>query len=136
MAQLADAIDTLETWERGVALIVQGEGGHFCAGADLSLAREHLVTAKDGRLMCALMTDTLTRLRRYVCVDEVLIKTLDFSMQTLLYNAFSCCVGTKPFIRSLPPNHPTSYAERGMRRAELRRAEQFRAPISTAMISH
>ena len=64
MVQLSDAVDSLEKWERGVALIVQGAGGNFCAGADLSLAREHLVTSTDGRLMCALMTDTLSRLRR------------------------------------------------------------------------
>lgn len=64
MVHLADAVDDLEKWERGVALILHGEGGNFCAGADLSLAREHLVTGADGRLMCALMTDTLTRLKR------------------------------------------------------------------------
>lgn len=67
MVQLADAVDDLEKWERGVALILHGTGGNFCAGADLSLAREHLVTGADGRSMCALMTDTLTRLRRCVC---------------------------------------------------------------------
>lgn len=64
MVELADAVDTLETWERGVAVTLQGAGGTFCAGADLSLAREHVVTGVDGRLMCALMTDTLDRLRR------------------------------------------------------------------------
>ncbi|CAM9417367.1 unnamed protein product [Laminaria digitata] len=64
MVQLSDAVDSLEKWERGVALILHGAGGNFCAGADLSLAREHLVTGTDGRLMCALMTDTLSRLRR------------------------------------------------------------------------
>lgn len=64
MVQLSDAVDSLEKWERGVALIVHGAGGNFCAGADLSLAREHLVTGADGRLMCSLMTDTLSRLRR------------------------------------------------------------------------
>ncbi|CAM9536332.1 unnamed protein product [Pylaiella littoralis] len=63
MVHLADAVDDLEKWESGVALILHGEGGNFCAGADLSLAREHLVTGADGRLMCALMTDTLTRLK-------------------------------------------------------------------------
>lgn len=64
MAELAEAVNTLENWEQGVALLVQGAGGNFCAGADLSLAREHLVTGEDGRLMCALMTDILSRLRR------------------------------------------------------------------------
>lgn len=64
MVQLADAVDKLEKWETGVALVVHGAGGDFCAGADLSLAREHLVTGSDGRAMCMLMSDTLTRLRR------------------------------------------------------------------------
>lgn len=70
MVELADAVDTLETWERGVAVTLQGAGGNFCAGADLSLAREHVVTGMDGRLMCALMTDTLDRLRR--CTPHML----------------------------------------------------------------
>ncbi|CAM9989279.1 unnamed protein product [Scytosiphon promiscuus] len=63
MAQLADAVDELERWDTGVALVVHGAGGSFCAGADLSMAREHLITGTDGRVMCALMSDTLTRLR-------------------------------------------------------------------------
>lgn len=74
MAELAQAVDILEEWERGVALTLQGAGGNFCAGADLSLAREHLVTGEDGRLMCAFMTDVLSRLRRYstvvTCIDK------------------------------------------------------------------
>ena len=66
MVQLADAVGDLERWESGVALVLRGKGGNFCAGADLSLAREQLVTGDDGRNMCALMTDTLTRLKRCV----------------------------------------------------------------------
>lgn len=62
--QLSEAVDSLESWERGVALILQGADGNFCSGADLSLAREHLTTGVDGRLMCTLMTNTLERLRR------------------------------------------------------------------------
>lgn len=71
MAELADAVETLETWERGVAVTLQGAGGTFCAGADLSLAREHLVTGTEGRLMCALMTNTLDRLRRYLLLRNI-----------------------------------------------------------------
>lgn len=66
MVQLADAVKDLERWESGIALILHGKGGNFCAGADLSLAREQLVTGADGRNMSALMTDTLTRLKRCV----------------------------------------------------------------------
>lgn len=64
MVELADAVEDLEKWKEGVALVLHGAGGNFCAGADLSLAREHLVTGADGRNMCGLMADTLTRLRR------------------------------------------------------------------------
>eukprot|EP00752_Nemacystus_decipiens_P005137 g4661.t1 len=73
MVQLADAVHDLESWENGVALILRGEGGNFCAGADLSLAREHLVTGDDGRNMCALMTDTLTRLKRLPLISVAAI---------------------------------------------------------------
>lgn len=71
MVQLSDAVDALEGWERGAALIVQGAGGNFCAGADLSLVREHVVTGEDGRFMCALMTDSLERLRRYLYPSSI-----------------------------------------------------------------
>ena len=66
MVQLADAVNDLERWESGVALLLRGKGGNFCAGADLSLAKEHLIAGDDGRNMCALMTDTTTRLKRCV----------------------------------------------------------------------
>lgn len=72
MVELADAVDDLERWEVGTAVVLHGAGGNFCAGADLSLAREHLVTGDDGRRMCALMTDTLNRLRRCEMELEVL----------------------------------------------------------------
>ncbi|CAM9859444.1 unnamed protein product [Ectocarpus sp. 12 AP-2014] len=73
MVQLADAVNELEKWDRGVALVVHGMGGNFCAGADLSLAREHLRTGADGRSMCALMSDTLTRLRRLPLISVAAI---------------------------------------------------------------
>ncbi|CAM9154531.1 unnamed protein product [Choristocarpus tenellus] len=75
MSEFADAVDALEGWERGVALTLRGRGNKaFCAGADLSLAREHLKTNEDGQLMCALMTDTLTRLRRLPMISVAIIE--------------------------------------------------------------
>jgi ethylmalonyl-CoA/methylmalonyl-CoA decarboxylase len=63
MAELADCVDTIEqNHERLTALVVRGANGFFCAGADLGIAKEHLMTREGGRLMSALMTDTLTRL--------------------------------------------------------------------------
>ncbi|CAM9725549.1 unnamed protein product [Phaeothamnion confervicola] len=75
MVQLAEKVVELEHWERGVAVTLRGEGGRaLCAGADLQLAREHLKTAEDGQLMCRLMTDTLTRLRRLPLVSVALVE--------------------------------------------------------------
>ncbi|CAM9474246.1 unnamed protein product [Discosporangium mesarthrocarpum] len=75
MAELDDVTSILEGWERGVALVIRGHGGKaFCAGADLSLAREHLTTFEDGRLMCAFMTDVLTRIRRLPLISVAAIE--------------------------------------------------------------
>ena len=64
MAQLLTHVDALERAEPSTwAVVLTGEGGHFCAGADLTLALEHVTTPQDGRLMSALMSSTLSRLR-------------------------------------------------------------------------
>ena len=44
------------------ALVLRGNGGTFCAGADFSLARD-LATSEDGLLMYDLMKNTLDTLR-------------------------------------------------------------------------
>jgi ethylmalonyl-CoA/methylmalonyl-CoA decarboxylase len=62
MAQFADAVHSLEASDAW-AVVLAGDGGHFCAGADLNLALEHLTTGDDARLMSELMTSTLGRLR-------------------------------------------------------------------------
>jgi ethylmalonyl-CoA/methylmalonyl-CoA decarboxylase len=63
MAEMADCVDSLESnFEKLTALVVRGADGFFCAGADLGVAKEHLMTKEGGRMMSALMTDTLTRL--------------------------------------------------------------------------
>eukprot|EP00611_Tribonema_gayanum_P006562 TRINITY_DN1582_c0_g1_i3.p2 TRINITY_DN1582_c0_g1~~TRINITY_DN1582_c0_g1_i3.p2 ORF type:complete len:174 (-),score=49.87 TRINITY_DN1582_c0_g1_i3:4-525(-) len=75
MVELADAVAAVERWHRGVALILTAEGDRaFCAGADLALALNHLTTPGDGRLMCALMTDTLHRLRALPLVSVAAVK--------------------------------------------------------------
>jgi ethylmalonyl-CoA/methylmalonyl-CoA decarboxylase len=63
ISQLLDAVHTLEDWSAGAALIIEGEGGSFCAGADLELVRNALKTREDGVLMSELMTCILGRLR-------------------------------------------------------------------------
>lgn len=75
MAQFADAVDALEKWDRGVAVLLTAEGKRaFCAGVDLYFARTHLTTSEDGRLMCHLMTDALNRMRALPMVSFVAIE--------------------------------------------------------------
>lgn len=54
---------SLETWQDGRVLLLSGEGGHFCSGADLNTVRQAIDTPERGALMSKLMTDTLNRLR-------------------------------------------------------------------------
>ena len=63
MAELSDHVATLEAWTAGAAVIVEGESGSFCAGADLELVRHTLSTPEQGMLMSELMTCVLGRLR-------------------------------------------------------------------------
>lgn len=88
MAELADAVDKLEGWGRGVALTLQGAGGTFCSGADLSLARDHLATGAEGRMMSVLMTNTLDRLRRYGCPSHCLTFHASEMSSVLQYVSF------------------------------------------------
>lgn len=69
MVQLFDAVKSLESWSRGTALIVQGQGSSFCSGVDLQLARETLVGGSEGALMSELLTGTLNSLRRLPLVS-------------------------------------------------------------------
>lgn len=63
MCQLGEAVRSVETWEDGRVLLLSGEGGHFCSGADLGTVRQAIDTPERGALMSQLMTDTLNRLR-------------------------------------------------------------------------
>ena len=65
MAGLHDAVEALRGWDGGAAVVVTGEGGAFCAGADLSAARGGgaLATPEAGALMSELVAATLAGLR-------------------------------------------------------------------------
>ncbi|KAJ3273676.1 enoyl CoA hydratase domain-containing protein 1 [Borealophlyctis nickersoniae] len=89
MADLADAVDVLEAVVNGegmagtigeegedddepvpiVAVILEGDGGTFCSGFDLSVARESFLTPISGSHMSRLMHSSLTRLRRLPLVS-------------------------------------------------------------------
>ena len=76
MLQLAEAVDGLLAAglpSPPIGLILRGHGDAFCAGADLSLAREVLTTSALGLQMSAFMTDLLTRLRRSRMVSVALL---------------------------------------------------------------
>jgi len=47
-----------------VALLLRGEGGYFCSGADLLLARQRLASPEGGAAMSLFMSHWTTRLRR------------------------------------------------------------------------
>lgn len=75
MAELADCVDAIQTdHEHLTAVVVRGADRFFCAGADLGVARDHLLTPEGGRLMSALMIDTLTRWRRLPVVTVAAIE--------------------------------------------------------------
>lgn len=63
MAEFSDALDILtdSTYD---FLIVKGCDQWFCAGADIHIAKEHLVSERGGKMMSEVMTDNLNRLRR------------------------------------------------------------------------
>lgn len=61
MVRLAEAVDELQQWEHGKALILHGCEGSFCSGADLSIVKT-INTPREGNLMCAFMQRTLSRL--------------------------------------------------------------------------
>ena len=77
MAELSDVVTELETnptyRDSLMAVIVRGTGGFFCAGADLGVAKQHLLSKEGGRMMSTLMIDTLTRLRKlpFVTVSAI-----------------------------------------------------------------
>jgi ethylmalonyl-CoA/methylmalonyl-CoA decarboxylase len=58
MLDLRRCVKLLADWQ-GALLVLRGEAGHFCAGADLGLVRGALADAEGGRGMCAWMTELL-----------------------------------------------------------------------------
>ena len=58
MIDLEHCVTRLESWP-GSLLVVRGESGHFCSGADLRLVRGALAGEDGGKEMCAWMTRLL-----------------------------------------------------------------------------
>ena len=64
MKDLVEAVEKLESWNDGTALIISGSAGHFCAGLDFSLSRAEISTPESGHMMAELMGGLLHRLRQ------------------------------------------------------------------------
>ena len=73
MVKLTEAVDELEQWEHGKALILHGCEGSFCSGADLSIVKT-INTPREGNLMCAFMQRTLSRLESLPLVSVAAIE--------------------------------------------------------------
>lgn len=74
MAELSSIVEMLEQEREVQFLILRGEQGTFCAGADLGTARNHLMSSEGGSFMSALMTDTLVRLQQLPLISIAYIQ--------------------------------------------------------------
>ncbi|OZJ04032.1 hypothetical protein BZG36_03576 [Bifiguratus adelaidae] len=77
MAELADAVDTLTRQSASlVGLVIAGsdDSKSFCAGLDLSAAKDHLLTPDAGIAFSRHMQDTLTRLSSLDILSVAAIK--------------------------------------------------------------
>ena len=72
MVDLTDAVDELEKWEDGKAVLLCGVGDTFCSGGDLRFMKQ-IATGELGMKMALLMHDTLTRLRDLPLISATLI---------------------------------------------------------------
>ncbi|KAI9137969.1 ClpP/crotonase-like domain-containing protein [Paraphysoderma sedebokerense] len=76
LAELAETVDTLQHYQNRLGfLIITGKGGKsFCAGLDLSVAKDHILTPQAGKEMSLLMHDTLSRIRHIPLVSFAAIE--------------------------------------------------------------
>jgi len=73
MGDFLDVMDTLESWEEGKAVIVRGEGGNFCSGGDLDLARG-TGNPDGGFQMATFMNTLLDKLQTLPLITVALIE--------------------------------------------------------------
>lgn len=87
MVKLAKIVDELEQWKDGKAVILTGENGTFCSGADLMVARR-ILTHEEGEMMSSLMHDTVLRFKSlpFISVAAIQGQALGGGAELLL-----CC---------------------------------------------
>ena len=73
MVKLAEAVDELEKWQDGKALVLRGSEGYFCSGGDLSVVKA-INTPEEGNIMCAFMQRTLSRLGRLPLISVAAVE--------------------------------------------------------------
>ncbi|KAF0686242.1 Aste57867_21947 [Aphanomyces stellatus] len=75
MAELTDAVNQLEELVHSLGcVVIRGSGGHFCAGADLRVAKDHLSSPEGGATMSRVMTHALTRFRRLPITSVAIVE--------------------------------------------------------------
>ncbi|OQS02494.1 hypothetical protein THRCLA_05137 [Thraustotheca clavata] len=75
MAELHDAIDAIECSLPSLSCVVlRGADGHFCAGADIRVAKTHLSSQEGGAAMSRVMTHALSRLRGLPLVSVAVLE--------------------------------------------------------------
>ena len=73
MVELRSVVKELEKWKEGKGLILRGQDGNFCSGADLDFVLGIMDSVK-GAKMCLFMQNTVTRLQNLPLVSVALIQ--------------------------------------------------------------
>ena len=74
MIQLEAAVTDLEKSPEIGVVVVKGQGGFFCSGADLSVASGEMAAPKEGIDMCEFMQNVTTRLHGLPCLSIAVVE--------------------------------------------------------------
>jgi ethylmalonyl-CoA/methylmalonyl-CoA decarboxylase len=74
MVELEAAVAQLEKSPEVAVVLLKGEGGFFCSGADLSVATGEMAAPREGAEMCAFMQSVTTRLHDLPIISLALVR--------------------------------------------------------------
>eukprot|EP00756_Hemistasia_phaeocysticola_P063590 Hpha_TRINITY_DN7067_c0_g1::TRINITY_DN7067_c0_g1_i1::g.22975::m.22975/K18426/ECHDC1; ethylmalonyl-CoA/methylmalonyl-CoA decarboxylase len=74
MVEMEDCVREINQHPECVAVVIRGSGLHFCSGAALALAKEHLLSAERGLIMCRYMQTLLLELHNLPCITVAAIE--------------------------------------------------------------